>query len=97
VIDRNRWIAVLLAVAGIGICVVALVGFLLSMIDNNLPWYPNQTARDYYLAVGDSYSQGFTVGFFLCFFLTMMAVSIGALVEKRRRKSPAPIPSRSTR
>ena len=66
---RNRWLAILVAVAGAGLSTVALVGFLLTMVRNNLPWAPGQSIRDYYIAVGESYSQGFTVGFFLCFFL----------------------------
>ena len=86
--NLKRWIAVLLAVAGAGICVAALVGFLITMIQNNLPWEPDQTVREHYLAVGRSYSQGFTVGFFLCFFLSMLAISVAALVERRRRRLP---------
>ena len=82
--NLNRWFAILLAVAGVGLCLVALVGFIVTIVYNNLPWYPNQTVRDHYIAVGQSYSQGFTVGFFLCFFLTLIAVSVASLVQHRR-------------
>ena len=76
-------VAVVVAVAGMGICIVALVGFMLTMLQNNLPWHQAQTVREYYQAVGDSYSQGFTVGFFLCFFMTMIAVTISTIFDRR--------------
>lgn len=79
----NRWAAILLAVAGAGVCLVALVGFLLTMTQNNLPWQAGQSIREHYLAVGESYSQGFTVGFFLCFFLTLIVVSVRLWLEQR--------------
>lgn len=79
----NGWIAILLAVIGAGICLIALVGFLATVNQNNLSWRAEQSIREHYLAVGDSYSQGFTVGFFLCFFLTLIAVSAWSLVENR--------------
>lgn len=81
---RNQWIAVLVAAAGIGLCLAALVGFLATIRDNNLPWHTSETPRDFYLAVGDSYTQGFTVGFFLCFFLIMIAVCVGRWLDHRR-------------
>jgi hypothetical protein len=83
---KNRWLAILVAVAGMGICIVALVGFMLTMLQNNLPWHQSQTARQYYQAVGDSYSQGFMVGFFLCFFMTMIAVTISTFFDKRAER-----------
>lgn len=81
---RNRRIAILVAIAGIGVCMTSLVGFLGTIRDNNLPWRTDENPRDFYVAVGDSYSQGFTVGFFLCFFLIMVAVCVGSWVEQRR-------------
>ena len=62
-----------------GVCVAALVGFVVTMVHNNLPWEPDQSVREHYLAVGRSYSQGFTVGFFLCFSLSVLAISVAAL------------------
>jgi ABC-type Fe3+ transport system permease subunit len=85
--NLNRWFAILLAVAGAGLCMVALVGFVVTIVQNNLPWSPDQSVRDHYLAVGQSYSQGFTVGFFLCFFLILIAVSVAAMVQHRRETS----------
>ena len=94
----NRWIAILVAVAGMGVCLVALVGFVLTVLQNNLPWHQSSTIREHYQAVGDSYSQGFTVGFFLCFFMTMIAVVLSTFFSKRSgellRPGPAPIEGR---
>lgn len=99
----NGWVAILLSVVGAGVCLIALVGFLSTVNQNNLSWQADQSIREHYLAVGDSYSQGFTVGFFLCFFLTLIAVSVRSLLERRgcarkpveRRAAPGhPVPSR---
>jgi len=88
--QRARWIAILVAVAvaGVGVCFSLMFGFVLTIMHNELPWDPNQTVRDHYLAVGDSYSRGFAVGFFLCFFLTVVAVSASGLIERRRLSRP---------
>ena len=87
---RERWIAVLLALAGIGLCLSALVTFFMTIINNRLPWHPEQTAQDHYLAVGRAYSQGFSIGFFLCFFLALISVAVSAWFhEHRRRKGNA--------
>lgn len=86
---RNLWIAVIVAATGAIVCFTALFGFLATMRDNNLPWRTGDTPRDFYLAVGESYSRGFTVGFFLCFFLILMAVCVGRWLERRREATAA--------
>ena len=53
------------------------------MLNNNLTWQHAQTARAHYLAVGNSYSQGFAIGFFFCFFLALAAAGIGSGLKKR--------------
>ena len=78
-------LAILLAIAGAGVCIVAVVGFILTIVQNDLPWHPGQGIREHYVAVGESYSKGFTVGFFLCFSLTVLAISAAALIDRRRR------------
>ncbi len=78
---------ILVAVAGMGVCLVALVGFMMTVLQNNLPWHQGQDIREYYQAVGESYSQGFMIGFFLCFFMTMVAVSLSAWFESRNSKN----------
>jgi hypothetical protein len=87
---NNRWVPILVAVAGMGVCMVALVGFMMTMLQNNLPWHHEQGIREYYQAVGESYSQGFMIGFFLCFFMTMVAVSLSTWFENRRHGSALP-------
>jgi hypothetical protein len=87
---NNRWVPILVAVAGMGVCLVALVGFLMTMLQNNLPWHQEQGIREYYQAVGESYSQGFMIGFFLCFFMTMVAVSLSTWFENRNRREGIP-------
>jgi len=74
---------------GIGVCLTAVLGFLTMLRTNNLPGGDDGTfsAREYYLVVGRSYSQGFTVGFFLCLFLTLVAVTIrDQVIQGRRRR-----------
>lgn len=65
------------SVAGIGLCLAAVVQFVFRIVDNALPWTKNSSIREHYLAVGQSYTQGFTAGFFLCFFLAVAAIAIG--------------------
>jgi hypothetical protein len=65
------------------------MGFVGMVATNNLPWHPDWTVQDHYLEIGRSYSQGFIIGFFLCFFLIMGAVSVSAWIETRRSSSKA--------
>jgi len=72
-----------------GVCLAALFGFLAMVATNNLPWHQNWTVQEHYLEVGRSYSQGFIIGFFLCFFLIMGAVSVAGWFDTRRRTARA--------
>lgn len=81
---KERWIGVLIGLAGTGLCLTALVMFFTTIVDNNLPWHPDQTVREHYVAVGRAFSQGFSVGFFLCFFITVVALVFGAWLRERR-------------
>ncbi len=73
---RDRRIALLLAFAGIGACLTGTLAFVINIVNNTLPWHPEQTVREHYLAVGDSYGQGFLVGFFFCFFMTLIVLAV---------------------
>ncbi len=73
---RDRRIALLLALAGIGACLTGIIAFVINIANNTLPWYPGQTVREHYQAVGESYGQGFFVGFFLCFFMTLIVLAV---------------------
>jgi hypothetical protein len=75
---EHTWKAALVALAGAGICLTAITHFLLTIRYNRLPWSPGQHARDHYLAVGHSYTQGFIVGFFLCLSLAVAAAAVAA-------------------
>jgi len=83
--EKDRLLAFMLAIAGIGACLTALAGFMLTVVNNTLPWTHASTAREHYLEVGRYYSQGFFVGFFLCFFLSLIAIAVAHWVEQRRR------------
>ena len=74
---------------GIGVCLSALLGFITMLWNNNLPAHDGANVRDYYIVVGRSYSQGFTVGFFLCLFLTLAAVTVRDQVLSFRRRRAA--------
>ena len=81
---RPTWTAVGLGMAGIAACALGVGGFIWAISSNNLPWSPGQSARDFYREIGNAYSQGFVMGFFLCFFLVLLALTIGAHVRQRR-------------
>ena len=81
--------ALVLAASGAAACVVVLVGFVLTMATNRLPWHPGLTVQEHYQEMGRSYSQGFAVGFFLCFFLTLAAVIVSSWWERRQEVAAA--------
>ncbi len=84
--SRTRQISLAVATLGAGYCVYLLVGFLQVIADNRLPWEGSaRFTREHYLAVGEAYSRGFVVGFFLCFCLAVIAFAIGSWYEKSRR------------
>ena len=73
---KSRVLTLIVAIAGAGLCLLSLVTFVVTILNNTIPWHPNQSIREHYLAVGRSYGDGFLVGFFLCFFLVMIAVGV---------------------
>ena len=85
---RSRWPAVLVAVSGLGVCIVALVGFVRRIVTNNLEWTAEHLAREHYLAVGRSYGEGFMIGFFVCFFLIMAAIALSPSLRRARAGAP---------
>ena len=74
-----------IALAGVGTSLAAVVHFVLTVFHNSIPWHPE--AREFYLAVGRSYTQGFTIGFFLCFSLAVAATAVAGTLEQRRSRS----------
>ena len=74
---QDRKIAVLVALAGASLCIGALIYFVSRIFSNRLlPWDQNLTVQEHYLAVGQAYTQGFSVGFFLCFFMTLIVLAV---------------------
>jgi glycerol uptake facilitator-like aquaporin len=83
--ERHGWVSILLAVPGICACAVAIFGFFRKIVTNGLPYRPGLSASEHYQAVGESYSNGFLTGFFLCFFLVLAVLAAGTLAARRRR------------
>jgi hypothetical protein len=94
---RRRWFGIALALLGVGVCLSALLGFITMLWTNNLPSNDTGNVRDYYVVVGRSYSQGFTVGFFLCLFLSLVAVTVrDQVLSLRRRRARLRVGSQDT-
>lgn len=77
-------LAILIAVPGAIASMIALTGFVLRILNNQLELPLVATLPAFYNAVGDAYGEGFTAGFSLCFFLTLLAVAVSTWYEKRR-------------
>ena len=87
---RVRWSVTLIAVIGLAVCAVVVGGFLLTMVNNGLPWEEGLSASSYYTAVGSAYSGGFVAGFFFSFFLVLLAVVTAAWFDARRSRRSRP-------
>jgi len=97
--SRSRQISLAVATLGAGYCLYLLVGFLSVIADNRLPWEGSaQFTREHYLAVGEAYSRGFGVGFFLCFCLAVIAFVVGSWYENsvKARQAAAEAPALSS-
>lgn len=77
-------VAMLIAIPGILASLVALGGFLVRVLLNRLDLPLEATIPAFYLAVGDAYGEGFTAGFALSFFLTLLAIAVSAWYDRRR-------------
>ena len=82
--SRQRFVSILIGVAGVIGSSLALVGFLVKIRRNGLELPTGPTPQALYQSVGTAYSGGFVAGFSLCFFLTLLAVAVGTWFESRR-------------
>jgi len=76
---RQRVFSILIGVPGAAASVLALSGFMLRVLRNQLPVPQAPTRQAFYQMVG-----GFLHGFSLCFFLVLLAVAVSSWVEQRR-------------
>jgi len=81
---RQRVFSILIGVPGAAASVLALSGFMLRVLRNQLPVPQAPTRQAFYQMVGKAYSGGFLHGFSLCFFLVLLAVAVSSWVEQRR-------------
>jgi len=94
--NRTQRLVLAAASLGTGYCLYLLVGFVRVIAENRLP--TPQHSRDHYLAVGEAYSGGFAIGFFLCFCLAVIAIVVGSWYENsvRGRRAVAEAPALSS-
>ena len=91
--SRQRFLSILIGVAGVIGSALALIGFLLKIRGNGLELPAAPTTQAFYQSVGTAYSGGFVAGFSLCFFLTLLAVAVGTWFETRRDVAAQPTES----
>lgn len=77
--------AILIAVPGAAASMFALAAFFHRIVNNRLELPLAPTIPAFYNAVGDAYGEGFTAGFALCFFLTLLAVAVSTWYERRAK------------
>ncbi len=87
--DRKKVIRIAglaVAAAGLAVAASAFLRFVRSVAANSIEGGPTLTRfSEYYRQVGHYYARGFTTGFFVCYFLMMLAVIVGSWVDEARR------------
>jgi len=86
---KDRRIAVAISIVGAIACLAAIGRFVFLVLWNGLAWTPDLPVRDYYLAMGRSYTQGFVAGFFFCFFLALASVALATWAGSRGTRGAA--------
>jgi hypothetical protein len=71
------------SVAGAAVAAAAVVRFIRSVARNRVDGSEALTRiPEYYRQIGHHYAQGFTAGFFLCYFMMLFAVIAGSWVDE---------------
>jgi hypothetical protein len=91
--DRKKVIRIAglaVSAAGLAVAAAAFLNFARSVAHNAIAGGPALTRYpEYYRQVGSYYTRGFTTGFFVCYFLMMLAVIVGSWVDEVRRSRRA--------
>ncbi len=85
--SRERALFLVVAIPGLIASLLSVATFLSKVEENGLAWHPDQSPQEHYLAVGAAYSQGFGAGFFLCFFLILIAIVAGSWKRRPEGRS----------
>ncbi len=88
-IDRKKVIRLsflTLSLAGLTAAAAAFLRFVNSVAANAVEGGPALTRYpEYYRQIGAYYTRGFTTGFFICYFLMLLATIVGSWVDEKRR------------
>ncbi len=72
-----------MSLAGAAVAAATVVRFIRSVAGNRIDGgEPLTQIPEYYRQIGAHYAQGFTAGFFLCYFLMVFAVIAGSWVDE---------------
>lgn len=88
-----RSILIVIGIAGVLLSAVGFVDFVQIIRSNSVTDGEPVGLRDHYLQLGNFYSRGFTTGFFFCFSLMLVAVTIGTWYDDRARARRARVPA----
>ena len=81
-----RIAVVAVSVAGLFVAVGAFLRFVKAVAGNAIEGGPALTRHpEYYRQIGAYYARGFTTGFFVCYFLMLIAMIVGSWVDERLR------------
>jgi uncharacterized membrane protein len=81
-----RFAGIAVSLAGLAIGAVAFLRFVSSIAHNTLAGGPMLTRfPEYYRQVGAYYGRGFITGFFVCYFLMLLAMIVGSWVDEGRK------------
>ena len=80
-----RSILIVIGIAGVLLSTVGFVDFVQVIRSNAVSDGEPVGLREYYLQIGNFYSRGFTTGFFFCFSLMLVAVTIGTWYDDRAK------------